>query len=79
MSSDNPAALNESDPNWAPRAAKCLREVAAALADVPGAEDAAFDHIGSTSVPGLAAKPIIDLQVRICLLYTSDAADDYSV
>lgn len=65
MSSDNPAALNESDPNWVPRAAACLRNVAAALADLPGAEEAAFDHIGSTSVPGLAAKPIIDLQVRV--------------
>ena len=65
MSSDNTAALNEPDPNWAPRAAECLQEVAAALADLPGRDDAAFDHIGSTSVPGLAAKPIIDLQVRI--------------
>jgi GrpB-like predicted nucleotidyltransferase (UPF0157 family) len=65
MSAANPAALIEPDPNWAPRAAAYLRNVAAALHDLPGAEDAAFDHIGSTSVPGLAAKPIIDLQVRI--------------
>lgn len=65
MCSANPAALSESDPLWAARADACLRRVAAALIDLPGAEDAAFDHIGSTSVPGLAAKPIIDLQVRI--------------
>lgn len=65
MSSDNPATLIESDPHWASRAAADLREVAAALTDLPGADNATFDHIGSTSVPGLAAKPIIDLQVRI--------------
>ena len=29
-----------------------------------------IEHIGSTSVPNLSAKPII------CLLYTSDAADE---
>ncbi|MDX6367510.1 MAG: hypothetical protein QOK30_2586 [Nocardioidaceae bacterium] len=68
MSCDNPAALSESDPSWASRAAACLGKVAAVLTDLPGAEHAAFDHIGSTSVPGLAAKPIIDLQVRIVLL-----------
>jgi GrpB-like predicted nucleotidyltransferase (UPF0157 family) len=65
MASDNPAALNEWDPSWAPRAGAHLRDVAVALGDLPGAQDAAFDHIGSTSVSGLAAKPIIDLQVRI--------------
>jgi GrpB-like predicted nucleotidyltransferase (UPF0157 family) len=31
----------------------------------PLAEDVLIDHIGSTSVPGLAAKPMIDLQVRM--------------
>jgi GrpB-like predicted nucleotidyltransferase (UPF0157 family) len=65
MSATNAAALSEPDLNWAPRAAAYLRDVGAALSHLPGAEDAAFDHIGSTSVPGLAAKPIIDLQVRI--------------
>ena len=32
-----------------------------------------IDHIGSTSVPGLAAKPIIDLQVSVVSLEPVDA------
>jgi dephospho-CoA kinase len=61
----NPAALRDADPEWAVRAAQCLGEVEAALHGLDGADKAAFDHIGSTSVPGLAAKPFLDLQVRI--------------
>jgi GrpB-like predicted nucleotidyltransferase (UPF0157 family) len=36
-----------------------------------------IDHIGSTSVPGLAAKDIIDIQVSVCALTTQlhDALD----
>lgn len=64
-STDNPARLVEHDPQWAPRAAHSLDEIRSALSDLPGAADAAFDHIGSTSVPGLAAKPYLDLQIRI--------------
>lgn len=30
-----------------------------------GASDWVIEHIGSTSVPGMPAKPIIDLAVRI--------------
>jgi GrpB-like predicted nucleotidyltransferase (UPF0157 family) len=49
-------------PDWAVQfeaVAGVLRE---ALADVPGAR---VEHVGSTSVPGLAAKPILDVDVIV--------------
>lgn len=50
------------DPAWAPRAAAELQRVAAAL----GPEVAVhLEHVGSTAVPGLAAKPILDLLVGV--------------
>lgn len=71
-SSSNPAALHEPDPAWAVRAARLLAHVGAALADLPGGDVAVVDHIGSTAVPGLAAKPFLDLQVRILPLPGDD-------
>jgi dephospho-CoA kinase len=62
---DNPALLVHHDPQWPSRAAQWLDEIREALRDVTGAVDAEYEHIGSTSVPGLAAKPVLDLQVRI--------------
>lgn len=47
----------EYDPAWPARAAAARAELASRL---PGLF-AAIEHIGSTSVPGLAAKPVIDL------------------
>ncbi|MFF3741030.1 GrpB family protein [Streptomyces sp. NPDC002566] len=32
-----------------------------------------IDHIGSTSVPGLAAKPVIDVQISVAWLEATDA------
>ncbi|GMA27342.1 GrpB family protein [Arenivirga flava] len=64
----NPAALVEHRAEWAPQASWLLARLRHALDDVEGAADAALDHIGSTSVPGLAAKPFIDLQLRIAPL-----------
>ena len=47
----------EYDPAWPARAAAARTELVSRL---PGLL-AAIEHIGSTSVPGLAAKPVIDL------------------
>ena len=52
------------DPAWPARAAAELARVGAALADLA----VRLEHVGSTSVPGLAAKPIVDLQVSVAAL-----------
>jgi GrpB-like predicted nucleotidyltransferase (UPF0157 family) len=52
------------DPGWPVRAAEELRRVVAAV----GPSAVRADHVGSTAVPGLAAKPIIDLQLSVVAL-----------
>ena len=49
--------IAEYDPMW-PGEFERLR---ARAADVVGAVAVAIEHVGSTAVPGLAAKPVIDL------------------
>jgi GrpB-like predicted nucleotidyltransferase (UPF0157 family) len=57
----NPVVIVDYDPSW-PATFEQLRDrVAATL----GPLAVAIEHIGSTAVPGLAAKPIIDLDVVI--------------
>src|SRR5215470_8433364 len=57
------------DPNWPAQYQTHAKKIAGAL------EDALLriEHIGSTSVPGLAAKPIIDI-----LVVVADSADEAS-
>ena len=56
---DPPALVVTYDPGW-PGLFKELRDrVDTVLADVPHVTE----HVGSTTVPGLDAKPIIDLDV----------------
>jgi UDP:flavonoid glycosyltransferase YjiC (YdhE family)/GrpB-like predicted nucleotidyltransferase (UPF0157 family) len=50
------------DPGWA---AEFEREAARVRAVLAGLPVTRVDHTGSTAVPGLAAKPIIDLQVSV--------------
>lgn len=53
--------LVDHDPAWAEAYAVHEARVRAALGDVA----VSVEHIGSTSVPGLAAKPIIDVLVTV--------------
>ena len=53
--------LEEYNPRWPEQFEQVRSRVASAL----GPLASAIEHIGSTSVPGLAAKPIIDLDVLL--------------
>lgn len=52
------------DAGWPGAARDELRRVRAGLGDVA----VRFEHVGSTAVPGLAAKPILDLQVSVAAI-----------
>lgn len=57
--------LAEPTPEWAITAARLMNRLAHATRHLDHAAGFQWDHIGSTSVPGLAAKPIIDLQLGV--------------
>lgn len=69
------AVLVPHDPQWATLAAERLTELRRALAPLVDVDACSFDHIGSTAVPGLAAKASIDLQVRAPALPEPTALD----
>jgi GrpB-like predicted nucleotidyltransferase (UPF0157 family) len=52
------------DPVWPGRFERLRAEYAAAMA-AAGVPVVAIEHVGSTSVPGLAAKPIIDVDIVV--------------
>ncbi|MEM9200895.1 MAG: GrpB family protein [Actinomycetota bacterium] len=54
----------ESDPTWPEQFVTLRTRLASALGD----EALRIDHIGSTSVPGLAAKDVIDIQITVAAL-----------
>ena len=64
---DGPVTLAAYDPGWP----ALFEREAARLRGVLGPRILLLEHIGSTSVPGLAAKPIIDI-----LLVVADPADE---
>ncbi|WP_158628656.1 GrpB family protein [Saccharopolyspora rhizosphaerae] len=70
------AAIVAHDPAWPTRAETLLRQPRSVFAPLDGAEEFTYEHIGSTAVPGLAAKPIVDLQVRMPSLPSLDALPD---
>lgn len=60
---------------WSPGWADTAARIGARLAVVFREHGAEIDHIGSTSVPGLPAKAIIDLQMSVRDLAECDAVD----
>jgi GrpB-like predicted nucleotidyltransferase (UPF0157 family) len=66
---DGTVALHEYDPRWPACFVAQAEAVRAALGDTA----VSVEHIGSTSVPGLAAKPVIDI-----VLVVPDSSDEPS-
>jgi GrpB-like predicted nucleotidyltransferase (UPF0157 family) len=61
-------AIVDYDPTWPEQ----FQRLAAGLRRRLGDAAVSIDHIGSTSVPGLAAKDVIDLQVTVASLADAD-------
>jgi GrpB-like predicted nucleotidyltransferase (UPF0157 family) len=66
---DSSIVLVDYDPEWPARYKHEAAKIRAAL----GARILSLEHIGSTSVPGLCAKPIIDIQLLV-----EDSGDEAS-
>ncbi|QGN57169.1 dephospho-CoA kinase [Nostocoides sp. HKS02] len=64
-------ALHPTDPTWPQQAQRMLARLRAAW----GEELVSADHIGSTAVPGLVAKDVLDLQLGVRSLDDADGED----
>jgi GrpB-like predicted nucleotidyltransferase (UPF0157 family) len=64
-----PLHLVEYDPAWPERFAAERARIAAAL----GAHALAIEHVGSTSVPGLGGKPVLDMAIAVASEADADA------
>jgi len=62
------------DPGWPRRFERLRHEYAAAMA-AAGVPVVAIEHVGSTSVPGLAAKPVIDCDIVVAEKDVVDASE----
>lgn len=61
MTTGRPVRIAEYDPRWASMFEEARREIVGRC----GAAVVAVEHIGSTSVAGLAAKPVIDIMAAV--------------
>lgn len=64
---DGPIRLADPDPEWAMQYAREEKRIRAAL----GPRAVQVEHVGSTPIPGLAAKPVIDIVLTVI-----DSADE---
>ena len=65
-----PYRLVDPDPAWA---AAFEREADALRAALPAELVVRIDHVGSTSVPGLVAKPVVDIQLSVAAMTPVEA------
>ncbi len=65
--SPEPVYIVDPDPNWPAR----YTEVASRIRSALGDRALAVEHVGSTAVPGLAAKAVIDVDLTV-----ADSADE---
>jgi GrpB-like predicted nucleotidyltransferase (UPF0157 family) len=63
-----PIVISPADPLWPQR----FRTLGGALRERLGADAVRIDHIGSTAVPGLAAKDVVDVQITVARLDVTD-------
>lgn len=61
MKADDPVRIVPYDANWP----EWFQHIAYPLREALGIVALRIDHIGSTSIPGLAAKPVIDVQISV--------------
>lgn len=66
---DSTIDIVPSDPDWPAKFARHARRIREALSE----KVLFLEHVGSTSVPGLAAKPVVDM-----VLVVADSADEPS-
>jgi GrpB-like predicted nucleotidyltransferase (UPF0157 family) len=69
---DGTGIVVEHDPAWAQE----FTALAAVLAEALGPLAAAIHHVGSTAVPGLPAKPILDVDVELAPGVPASAASE---
>ena len=70
--SATPVVISRYDPRWPKRAAALITDLRAAL----GPPALRIDHIGSTAIPGMDAKDLLDLQVGVADLDAAAARFD---
>lgn len=69
--------IHDPDPTWPTRFAVLADDLRAALSAAGAADEVvAIEHVGSTAVPGLAAKPIIDVMIGLVAWPASAAVLD---
>jgi GrpB-like predicted nucleotidyltransferase (UPF0157 family) len=69
MKADDPVLIVPYDVSWP----EWFQQLAYPLRQALGPVALRIDHIGSTSIPGLAAKPVIDIQISVADFEPLDA------